>query len=105
MNTGCVFCHTHDDNPHMYICSKCVQKFLMASAEAIIRAIELAKEKGYLEKAEAITNFTGMEVPKNGREAGTNINRTGTRRTAQLQKRADRLSKTKRKATIHKSKQ
>ena len=97
---SCVFCGEFK----FHICGSCVQKLLYASEDAIREGIQLAIEKGYTEKAKALEKFTGIGG-ENGRETGTNINRTGTRRAVQRQKRTDRLSTQTRKAAIRSRKQ
>lgn len=64
----CVFCHQqekhncpHDKEVSSFVCSRCVQKFLLMSQEQIKGAYNLAVEKGYLEKASWLKRFIDDE--------------------------------------------
>lgn len=63
---GCVFCYRREDNPDIHICGDCVQRLMYASDERIIESRDLALASGYTNKAEAIEEFTGINIAKGG---------------------------------------
>ena len=59
---GCLFCFNlekkYKHNPGTdFICSRCVQLFLMADQKELKSAYEKAIDKGYTDKAKAIESF------------------------------------------------
>jgi hypothetical protein len=63
---GCVFCYRREDNPDIHICGNCVWRLMYASDERLIEARDLALASGYTNKAEAIEEFTGINIAKGG---------------------------------------
>lgn len=63
---GCVFCYKREDNPDIHICGKCVWRLMYASDERLIEARDLAVASGYTNKAEALEEFTGINIAKGG---------------------------------------
>ena len=87
----CVFCHQqekdarpHDKEVNSFVCSNCIQKFLLMSQVQIKKAYNLAIEKGYPEKAFWLEKFIDEEeYYGEAKEAGRDLGRRRPLRKAQ----------------------
>ncbi len=95
----CLFCNEETDSKKVdkgavgYICGTCVQILINSSQERLLRAYNLATEKGYAGKAKAIQSFMEVESDEPRRPAvkkhGRNSHRERIMRTSRSQKKYD----------------
>lgn len=109
----CIFCHQHEKHarPHdkevnSFVCSECIQKFLIISQEQIEKAYNLAVKKEYPEKKFWLKKFisTGEEnEPRNERHTSKRFNRKGYLRAIGDEQRTGRKFTHPKRATFHQS--
>jgi len=100
----CIFCHKKESQD-CFVCSVCVQKIIRASLENIAKAVQIAVEQNYIDKADTLNSYM-EEMTHDGKQTRPGKHNNGRRadRTVWTPKTGHRQSAVQRRAALHKGK-